>query len=157
MQTVYSFWYDESPKDYLAEERVSISLEDGDIVSLDINGLAHRTSKLVVFLAHGLGGSSESAYKKRLAKKLNNAGIITVRFNHRGSELESEGSLKTYHSGSTDDLKKAIEYTENRWSHCKLVVIGFSLSGTIMMNMLTESDENEFKNVSKFISVCFSS
>ena len=106
-----------------------------------------------MFLAHGLRGSSESAYKKRLAKKLNNAGIITVRFNHRGSELESEGSLKTYHSGSTDDLKKLLNTLKIGGLTVSLSLLVFS-SGTIMMNMLTESDENEFKNVSKFISAC---
>ncbi len=120
---------------------------------IDFKGLNSKPDKPIVFLAHGLGGCSESPYKKRLAKKLCKNDFLTARFAHRGSNTDRLRSQKTYHSGSYDDFKTAINYVEKRWPDRKILVVGYSLSGTIMMNMLIRSHKDDFKRVEKFVSV----
>ena len=153
-QTVFPFYFNENPKDFSPEETVFVPFSDGDKGLIDFNGLNSVSEKPIVFLAHGLGGCTESPYKKRLAKKLVDNGFMTARFAHRGSNSDKLRSRKTYHSGSYGDLKAAINYVEKRWPDRKILVIGYSLSGTIMMNMLIRSGKDEFKQVKKFVSVC---
>ena len=99
----------------LPEETVYITFKDGDKGLIDFNGLSSSADRPIVFLAHGLGGCSESPYKKRLAKKLTQNNFLSARFAHRGSNTNRLRSQKTYHSGSHEDLKEAINYVENRW------------------------------------------
>ena len=53
-QTIFPFYFDESPKDFVPEETVYITFKDGDKGLIDFNGLNSSPDRPIVFLAHGL-------------------------------------------------------------------------------------------------------
>ena len=59
-----------SPKDFVPEETVYITFKDGDKGLIDFNGLNSSPDRPIVFLAHGLGGCSESLLQKATRKKI---------------------------------------------------------------------------------------
>jgi len=92
--------------------------------------------KPVVLLAHGMGGCSESGYIKRIAGKLYSLGYGIFMINHRGSGAGMGLSSSLWNGGSSDDLSKMVKFILQRHSH--LVLIGFSLSGNILLKYLGE-------------------
>lgn len=85
---------------------------------------------------HGLGGDSDSTYKLRLTKKLLPLGFRIIRHNHRGNGVHVKNVRGTYHSGSAPDVLSCIKAIDARWPQLPLGLIGFSLSGTILLNLL---------------------
>ena len=105
---------------------------------------------------HGLGGSAESGYMIRLARIFCIFGWIVVRCNHRGCGSHSSESKGFYHSGSTSDLLQAVGKIDQLLPDLNMITIGFSLSGTILLNTLGKRHEacSEFKNWKGAIAVC---
>ena len=97
---------------------------------------AKDKTKPAVLLAHGMGGCSESGYIKRIAGKLWSQGYGVFMVNHRGSGAGMGFSSRLWNGGSSDDLNKMVKYILQRYSH--LVLIGFSLSGNILLKYLGE-------------------
>ena len=92
--------------------------------------------KPVVLVAHGMGGCSESGYIKRIAGKLWSQGYGVFMINHRGSGPGMGLSSNLWNGGSSDDLNKMVKFILQRYSH--VVLIGFSLSGNILLKYLGE-------------------
>ena len=61
--------------------------------------------------------------------------IICV--NHRGASSRAF-SKKSYHSGRGEDAESVILWARKKFQGSKIVAIGFSLSGAIMLNLLTQ-------------------
>ncbi len=137
LQTLVAFaWHEASA--FQADEQIHVPLDDGDELVLDLN---HPQFPLdpcpLVYLIHGLGGSSESAYLLRLAQKLTRLGMRVIRHNHRGAGPHGERARKIYHSGSSRDILKGLQTVAQRWPDSPLFPIGFSLSGTMLLNLLS--------------------
>lgn len=114
-----------------------IELEDGEYTQLCVD-TPHKPQpgRPVVMLLHGLGGCSESTYVVRMASKLSQLGIVSIRPNHRGCGAHDASSqAKIYHSGSTSDLLKMIQWTHSYFDKSPIAIIGYSLSGTIALNL----------------------
>ena len=56
--------------------------------------------------------------------------------NHRGSGAGIGHSSSLWNGGSSDDLSKMVKFILQRYSH--LILIGFSLSGNILLKYLGE-------------------
>ena len=93
-------------------------------------------NKPVVMLAHGMGGCSESGYIKRIAWKLWFHGYGVFMINQRGSGKGMGLSSKLWNGGSSDDFDKMIRFILEK--HPYLLIIGFSLSGNILLKYLGE-------------------
>ncbi|MBC8284566.1 MAG: alpha/beta fold hydrolase [Nitrospinae bacterium] len=109
---------------------------DEDAKSIVFEIEAKDKSKPAVLLAHGMGGCSESGYIKRIAGKLWSQGYGVFMVNHRGSGAGMGLSSRLWNGGSSDDLNKMVDFILQRHSH--LVLIGFSLSGNILLKYLGE-------------------
>ena len=99
----------------------------------------------IVLLAHGMGGSSESAYIKRIAFKLWIRGFSVFMMNHRGSGLGMGLSKYLWNGGVSDDLEKIIDYILGLYPKKFIDVVGFSLSGNILLKYLGEKKSEPAK------------
>ncbi|MFW7380223.1 MAG: YheT family hydrolase [Oligoflexus sp.] len=118
-----------------ADEIIWIDVDDGDQLALEVNQ-PQNSARGVVILMHGLGGCSESPYILRLTGKLLAEDWIVVRLNHRGCGRHANSVQKLYHSGSTADVWAVLQRVSARWPDLPMVPIAFSLSGTILLNLL---------------------
>jgi predicted alpha/beta-fold hydrolase len=156
LQTLVAYCFAAAPR-LAPQETLFVTLGDGDRLSLDVN-YPHEVSDRtpIVYLMHGLGGCSESAYKLRIAAKLTAQGFRVVRHNHRGCGRFGEGARGIYHSGSTLDVLAGLREVAQRWSDAPLLPIGFSLSGTMLLNLLGThlTRREELPQVQAAMSVC---
>ncbi|MFQ5674056.1 MAG: YheT family hydrolase [Nitrospinales bacterium] len=92
----------------------------------------------LVLLAHGMGGCSESGYMKRIAGKLHAAGFGVFMMNHRGSGPGMGVCDSLWNGGSSGDLEKVVQTIAGLAPGRPLLLVGFSLSGNILLKYLGE-------------------
>ncbi len=118
-------------------EKISYTIDFGvDAKSILYEIEARDNDKPVVMLAHGMGGCSESGYIKRIATKLGSQGYGVFVINHRGSGQGMGLSSSLWNGGSSDDLDRMVSFILGK--HSSLLIIGFSLSGNILLKYLGE-------------------
>jgi predicted alpha/beta-fold hydrolase len=111
------------------EINVTLEKETERIHSTYVEG----SSSYVIYLFHGLGGSAESSYMLRTAKKLRSQGHHVFLNNHRGCGKGAGLATEPYHSGRADDLSKVIAYGRSMLPQHKHIAIGFSLSANALL------------------------
>lgn len=89
-----------------------------------------------VVLCHGLAGSSESNYILRLTQHLLKKNISVLRFNHRNCGDSLGLANHPYHSGRGEDIFTVIKDLNTNYPNAQIQVIGFSLSGNVVLDML---------------------
>lgn len=116
-----------------------VELEDGDRLQLFVHKPRQdmRANSPAVLLLHGLGGSADSAYMLRITRKLNQHGMLAIRFNHRGCGPGGAAMARAiYHAGRGDDLAAAIACCLQNFPERPLLIVGFSLSGNMLLRYL---------------------
>ena len=98
-----------------------------------------KCDKGSILLAHGMGGCSGSGYMKRIGAKLYQAGYRVFLINHRGSGPGMGMSDSLWNGGSSDDFAEVIKFIVSLYSESKLQIVGFSLSGNILLKYLGET------------------
>ena len=132
-----------------------VLLEDGDAVVLhdDIPD-AWQAGGRVTLLIHGLAGCHSSAYMVRVAGKLNRAGVRTFRMDLRGCGSGEGLASRPYHAGRSDDALAAINFVGKLCPDSPVALVGFSLSGNIVLKLLGEAPETVPANVTKAATIC---
>lgn len=87
----------------------------------------------VIYLFHGLGGTSDASYMQRSALKMKNLGHHVFLNNHRGCGNGAGLASEPYHSGRADDLSKVIAFGKEKFPQLKHIAIGFSLSANALL------------------------
>lgn len=116
--------------------RERVQLNDGDFI--DIDWLKNRQTKLL-FLLHGLEGSSQSQYMKGFAKYFSERGYDVCAMNFRSCSGETNKLLRSYHSGATEDLHEVLTYVLNTNTYTEVYLSGFSLGGNLLLRYLGEN------------------
>jgi hypothetical protein len=144
------------PKRLPADDVMWVAVDESDKVALDCNFPSTTDPKGVVLLMHGLGGCGESPYILRLARRFLDQEWITIRLNHRGCGRHPFRPQGLYHSGSFGDLHLVMHELTKRWPKLAVVPIGFSLSSTILLNLLGQRSAAcaDMKNWPYSIAVC---
>jgi len=93
---------------------------------------------IVVYLFHGLGGSSEASYMHRTAIIARKHGCHVLMNNHRGCGEGAGLAAEPYHSGRSEDLSSVIEYGRARFPDHKHIAIGFSLSANALLLLISK-------------------
>ena len=120
----------------------TVSLDDGDALVLhDDRPDGWQTGDPVVLLMHGLAGCHLSPYMIRLAAKLNDVGVRAFRMDHRGCGAGHGLARLPYNAGRSDDALAAIRRIIDLCPGSKLGLVGYSLSGNLMLKMLGERPE----------------
>jgi predicted alpha/beta-fold hydrolase len=93
----------------------------------------------VVLLAHGMGGCSESGYMRRIATKVFRNNVVYM-MNHRGSSCSAGKHDRLWNGGSSDDFGQVVKYISTQHPENDLLLVGFSLSGNVLLKYLGEND-----------------
>ena len=122
-----------------ASDQKLVLLPDGDKISLEITTpRGWKSDDLTVFLVHGLCGSHKSPNLVRMARRLKDLGIRAVRFNMRGCGSGRGLAKKSYHSGRSEDILESIKALKKENPDSPIVLIGFSLGGSLVLKMTGE-------------------
>jgi hypothetical protein len=132
LQTVLAN-YLPSPVPDLPWQQLELPLGDGDALAVRC---LEGGSGLAVLLFHGLGGSADGHYMRRLSARLHAAGHAVLAVNHRSAGEGAGLARTTYHSGSTVDLEAAIALGRERFPGRLLAAVGFSISGNMLLLLL---------------------
>ncbi len=124
---------------FLPETRLhKIPAANGDTLVMCENRPATKKPKAAVLLMHGLGGHADSSYMLRVADKFLRQGWSTFRLNHRGSGLGKGLAREIYHAGKSSDLLPVLDRLAELQPQHHLVLVGFSLSGNLLLKYLGE-------------------
>ena len=134
LQTLWPVYFkNRFPLDLVDEQ---VELDDGDF--LDIHWSRQR-SKNVVLILHGLEGSINSQYANSTIHHLEQAGFRPVFMHFRGCSGRPNRLARAYHSGDTGDLAFIVEYIKIKTGRYPYAVVGFSLSGNVLLKWLGET------------------
>jgi hypothetical protein len=141
LQTVGSFFV-RGPKSSRIPTRHIVYLADGDrLVIHDDQPGSWITGDRVAVLIHGLCGSYESAYIRRLAIRLRRHSIRTIRVDMRGFGYSTLISRGHFFAGASGDLSDVVKFVEHLSPLSKISLIGFSLGGNVVLKLLAELTE----------------
>jgi predicted alpha/beta-fold hydrolase len=134
--------YGERPSHYA--EQIHIPLDDGEALAVheELGEPLSDTTPLTI-LIHGLGGDHTSPYMQRIAHQLRQSGMRVWRVDLRGSGLGMKLAWRPAHAGASDDLAAVVQTACERYPHAPIHVVGFSLSGNIVLKMLGEAASGE--------------
>lgn len=129
LQTIISHLIASPPLSQKGEVHV-VKLSDGD----ELYATYYKGEKdVIVYLFHGLGGSTDSNYIQRTAILSRELGYHVFIVNHRGCGIGAGKAVNPYHSGRAEDLSAMISYGKNLFSTHKHVAVGFSLSANALL------------------------
>ena len=136
--------------------REHVKLPDGDRLLIDISQPKDwQLGDPTVVLMHGLCGCSRSDYILRMADLFLKENLRVVRVNLRGQGDEHRiYAKKIYHAGCSDDLKQVLTYLSAQAPDSKNIVIGFSISGNILLKLLGEMKDEAKTLVDYAIAIC---
>ncbi len=135
--------------------RCCIDLEDGDRLSCHISTPpTWKKSDRTVVMVHGMGGSHSSGYMIRMARKLYLKNVKVVRVNLRGAGSGINLAKRPYHGGTSDDVLKVLQVLKTSAPESKIVLIGFSLGGNVILKLAGELGHSAREFVHSFIAVC---
>jgi len=118
----------------LAYARERVTTSDGDF--LDVDFLCGDSNKVVV-LCHGLEGSSQGKYMRGMARHFHANGWDVAAMNFRGCSGEPNLTVRSYHSGATDDLRAVLAHVAAK-GYEVAALVGFSLGGNLILKYLGE-------------------
>lgn len=112
-----------------------ITTKDSDF--LDLNYVQNSHDRIVI-LSHGLEGHSEKYYMRGMAHAFKNLDWDVLSWNCRSCSENINLTSKLYHHGATEDLKEVVLDAIVK-GYKKIVLIGFSLGGSLVMKYLGEN------------------
>ncbi|WP_428611624.1 hydrolase [Shewanella sp.] len=111
--------------------RQRLELEDGDFIDLD--WLAKPApSEPIVVIVHGLEGSADSHYARRLLSRLSQDGVSALVHHHRSCSGVTNRLARSYHSGDTQDLHTTLSMLKRDYPNSPLLAVGYSLGGNVL-------------------------
>jgi len=129
--TIVPTLFGRKPKVNYIRER--IPTPDDDFLDLDYITNGH---KRLAVLCHGLEGDSSSIYMLVFAQHLSKIGWDILALNYRGCSGVPNKQLRSYNSGTTDDLHTAIRHRHGDYD--EIAIIGFSLGGNLALKYAGE-------------------
>jgi uncharacterized protein len=106
-------------------------LEDGDFIDLDWLGSPQNGDPIMVII-HGLEGSADSHYARRMLVAAKAVKLCAVVHHHRGCSGEPNRLARSYHSGDTQDLHHTLEQLKHYYPESPLFAVGYSLGGNVL-------------------------
>ena len=141
-----------SPAVNHARERVELS--DGDFIDIDwltAEERAKNSAQPLVFILHGLCGSSSSSYVLSLQTLLIENGFNSVVMNFRGCSRELNRKAKAYHSGVSHDLEEVLRNVISQHKPEAVSLVGYSLGANVLLKWLGE--HHDYSKVDKAVAV----
>ncbi|RLV58211.1 hydrolase [Parashewanella curva] len=121
-------------------QRERLTLNDGDFIDLDWLGTPQKNQPIVVIL-HGLEGSSDSHYVRRILNSCQQSGLAAVVHHHRSCSGEQNVLPRSYHSGDTVDISHMFTNLKAQFPDSPLFAVGYSLGGNMLAKYLGEQQQ----------------
>lgn len=138
-----------------ASQQWLIDIGEGDKLSCQVSTPNDwKENNKTVVLVHGLGGSHNSNYMVRIARKLYEKGNQVVRINLRGCGSGKGLSKLPYSAGNSQDILKVVQALKEKTPASDIVVIGFSLGANIALKLAGELGQDAEKLVKTIIAIC---
>lgn len=132
-----------------------IQLEDGDSLYCKMaTPVAWKPDQLTILLLHGLTGSDSTGYMVRMSRKFYQAGYRSLRINLRGVGPGVQFAQRPYHGGVSQDILQLIQTLKKQTPDSPLILIGFSVSGNIILKLLGELGEKASHLIETAITIC---
>jgi len=91
---------------------------------------------------HGIEGSTSSNYMQAMAEKGFQAGFNIVRVNLRNCGGSEHLTPTLYHGGLSEDLRAVVAELIDNDRVSRMVLVGFSLGGNLVLKLAGEYDDN---------------
>lgn len=119
-------------------------LADGDFVELTWTGDPKTVpdGQPIVLVLHGLEGSFDSFYAKRMMNAMYLNGWFSVLMHFRGCGQKPNRKVQSYHSGQTADVAEFVSHLAATYPSSPIYAIGFSLGGNVLGKYLGEHVDN---------------
>jgi hypothetical protein len=131
-----------------------VHLEDGDKLALEVATPASWQPKHgTVVLVHGLASAHCAPYMARIAYKLFQRGIRSVRMNMRGCGSGHGLARQIYHGGRSEDVLAVLQ-TLAQSEHSPTALIGFSLGGNQVLKLAGELGAKARDYLEQVIALC---
>ncbi|MCG8451080.1 MAG: alpha/beta fold hydrolase [Pirellulales bacterium] len=154
IQTVLGIHWPRRDAPYRAVQHY-VTLDDGDRLVLHedaSNGSAD--SQPIILLIHGLAGCHMSTYMCRMAERLVAEGYRVFRMDMRGCGAgEGLAKLPT-HCGRSTDVAAALHHVAEIYPDADTSIVGYSMGGTMTMNLLAEAGEMRVGNLQRSFVIC---
>lgn len=141
-----TLWRRFAPPTLVRQRRQRVELHDGDFIDVDWVDAPEASTgpaQPIVFLLHGLCGSSLSPYIQTLQSLLKQRGLSSAAMNFRGCSGEINRRARAYHSGCTDDVEEIFQALSAQHPQRSFVFAGFSLGGNVLLKWLAEIGQRE--------------
>lgn len=138
LQSIYPSIFRKVPFVYARRER--LDLPDGDFVDLDWS-VAKKASNKLVIVTHGLEGDSTRHYVTGMAKIFSENGYDALGWNCRSCSGEMNRLVRFYHHGDANDLRYVIDFAINQYGYEEIVLVGFSMGGSLTFRAIAEYPE----------------
>lgn len=149
-QTVYGSLL--APAARVAYSRERWDTPDGDFIDIDFSAGPEDAPFLVLF--HGLEGSSDSGYARRLMHFARARGWRGAVANFRGCSGEMNRRPRAYHSGDSEEIDWILRRMKARVGEQPLYAAGVSLGGNALLKWLGERGEEATTVVAGAAAVC---
>ncbi len=135
IQTIYPSLFRKVTLDYTRER---LELPDGDFLDLDWH--TQGSGKLVI-VTHGLEGDSGRHYVTGMIRKFADNGYDGLGWNCRSCGGEINRVPRFYHHGDAEDLRFVLEYALRKNHYKEVILIGFSMGGSLTLRLAAEKPE----------------
>lgn len=140
LQTLAGAWWRANRVPICGTTQHEIPLPDGDRLILhDDRPAEWDTGGRAALLVHGLAGCHGSSYMVRIARKLVARSVRAFRLDLRGCGAGRNQARQPYHAGRWLDIEAAANRIHELCPQSPLGVVGFSLSGNLVLRWLGES------------------
>ena len=132
----------------------TIALPDQDQLAItELCPVEWQKGDRIVVLIHGLAGSENSPYIKRLSEKFFQQNFLVVKVNLRSCGPGRGLALHPYHCGRSEDARAVLLWLQERYPKSPITQIGFSLSANITLKMLGESLVEDIEQLDSCVAV----
>lgn len=126
-------------------ERERIVTPDDDFLDLDWSKVG--SSRLVI-LSHGLEGNTSHHYICGMVKAINPENWDVLAWNFRSCSGEMNNKVRFYRADNTEDIDLVVRHAI-RQGYREIVMIGFSLGGSLTLKLLGELGAHAYPEISK--------
>ena len=133
---------------YARRER--LKLTDGDFIDLDWSVETKQNNKLVI-ITHGLEGDSGRHYVTGTASIFAENGFDALGWNCRSCSGEMNRLPRFYHHGDAGDLRRVIQYAVEQYGYDQIVLVGFSMGGSLSFRAVSEQPDQVAEQVKAVI------
>jgi predicted alpha/beta-fold hydrolase len=135
IQSIYPSLFRKVKFNYARRER--LELPDGDFLDLDWSSEKKINNRLVI-ITHGLEGDSTRHYIRGMAKIFSTNGYDALGWNCRSCSGEINRLPRFYHHGDANDLRFVIENAIAVYGYEEILLIGFSMGGSLTFRAIAE-------------------